>query len=102
MLFRSMTATVASGWGQLRKWQPYRLRLVVACGAASGIAAAYNAPIGGAVFAAQVVLGNFSMNLFGPLVFASVVASVLSRSFFGIEPWYRVPDFDFTRLSQLP
>jgi CIC family chloride channel protein len=97
-----MTATVASGWGQLRKWQPYRLRLVVACGAASGIAAAYNAPIGGAVFAAQVVLGNFSMNLFGPLVFASVVASVLSRSFFGIEPWYRVPDFDFTRLSQLP
>ena len=97
-----MTATLASGWGKLAGWQPYRLRLLVACGAAAGIGAAYNAPIGGAVFAAQVVLGNFSMHLFGPLVFASVVASVLSRSFFGMTPWYRVPDFDFTRLSQLP
>ena len=97
-----MTATLASGWGQLAGWQPYRLRLLVACGAAAGIGAAYNAPIGGAVFAAQVVLGNFSMHLFGPLVFASVVASVLSRSFFGMTPWYRVPDFDFTELSQLP
>ena len=97
-----MTATLASGWGRLAGWQPYRLRLLVACGAAAGIGAAYNAPIGGAVFAAQVVLGNFSMHLFGPLVFSSVVASVLSRSFFGMTPWYRVPDFDFTRLSQLP
>lgn len=77
-----MTATLASGWGRLAGWQPYRLRLLVACGAAAGIGAAYNAPIGGAVFAAQVVLGNFSMHLFGPLVFSSVVASVLSRSFF--------------------
>ena len=97
-----MTATLASAWGRVSGWQPYRLRLLVACGAASGIAAAYNAPIGGAVFAAQVVLGNFSMHLFGPLVFSSVVASVLSRSFFGLAPLYRVPEFDFTRLSQLP
>ena len=66
------------------------------CGAASGIAAAYNAPISGAVFAALIVLGNFSMNLFAPLVFASVVATMVSRSFFGIEPWYTVPPFEFT------
>ena len=97
-----LTATVASKWGQLFKWPPYRLRLLVGCGAASGIAAAYNAPISGAVFAALIVLGNFSMNLFGPLVFASVVATMVSRSFFGIEPWYTVPPFQFTRLAQLP
>jgi H+/Cl- antiporter ClcA/CBS domain-containing protein len=97
-----LSATLASKWGQLAKWQPYRLRLLVGCGAASGIAAAYNAPISGAVFAALIVLGNFSMSLFAPLVFASVVATMVSRSFFGIRPWYTVPPFEFTRLIQLP
>ena len=80
-----LAATLASKWGQLAKWHPYRLRLLVGCGAASGIAAAYNAPISGAVFAALIVLGNFSMSLFAPLVFASVVATMVSRSFFGIQ-----------------
>lgn len=97
-----LSATFASKWGQLAKWQPYRLRLLVGCGAASGISAAYNAPISGAVFAALIVLGNFSMSLFAPLVFASVVATMVSRSFFGIRPWYTVPPFEFTSVSQLP
>lgn len=97
-----LTATLASKSGQLFKWQPYRLRLLVGCGAASGIAAAYNAPISGAVFAALIVLGNFSMSLFAPLVFASVIAAMVSRSFFGIKPWYTVASFDFTSVTQLP
>lgn len=97
-----LSATFASKWGQLAKWQPYRLRLLVGCGAASGIAAAYNAPISGAVFAALIVLGNFSMSLFAPLVFASVVAAIVSRSFFGFKSWYTVLPFEFTRLTQLP
>jgi CIC family chloride channel protein len=97
-----LSATLASKWGQLAGWPPYRLRLLVGCGAASGIAAAYNAPIGGSVFAAMIVLGNFSMNLFAPLVFSSVVATMVSRSFFGIKPWYSPPSFDFTRVTQLP
>jgi CIC family chloride channel protein len=97
-----LTATLASKWGQFAHWPPYRLRLLVGCGAASGIAAAYNAPIAGAVFAALIVLGNFSMNLFAPLVFASVIATMVSRSFFGIEPWYVVPSFQFTSVLQLP
>jgi len=97
-----LTATLASKGGQLGNWQPYRLRLLVACGAASGIAAAYNAPVAGAVFAALIVLGNFSMGMFAPLVFASVISSIVSRSFFGLEPRYVVPTFEITRLSQLP
>jgi chloride channel protein, CIC family len=97
-----MSATVASKWGQLAKWHPYRLRLLVGCGAASGIAAAYNAPISGAVFAGLIVLGNFSMSMFAPLVFSSVVATMVSRSFFGIRPWYSVPAFEFTSLVQMP
>src|SRR5580658_1996907 len=97
-----LSATAASKWGQLAKWPPYRLRLLVACGAAAGIAGAYNAPITGAVFAAHIVLGNFSMNLFAPLLCASVVSSMLSRSFFSNHPWYQVPNFDFTSIVQLP
>jgi CIC family chloride channel protein len=97
-----LSATVASKWGQLARWQPYRLRLLVACGAAGGMAAAYNAPITGAIFAAHIVLGNFSMNLFAPLLCSSVVATMVSRSFFGIKQWYEVPAFDFTHIAQLP
>ena len=97
-----LSATLASKLGQLAKWPPYRLRLLVGCGAAAGISAAYNAPIAGAVFASLIVLGNFSMNLFAPLVCASVIATTVSRSFFGIEPWYQVPAFPTTAPAQLP
>ena len=97
-----LAATLSSKLGQIAKWPPYRLRLLVGCGAASGIAAAYNAPIAGAVFASLIVLGNFSMNLFAPLVFSSVIAAMVSRSFFGIEPWYKIPPFPAATLSQLP
>ena len=100
-----LTATFASKWGQFHQWQPYRLRLMVACGAAAGLAAAYNAPIAGALFAALVLVGNFSMNLFAPLVMASVVATMVSRFWFGIEPWYALPEsIDYgqaARLSQM-
>ncbi len=97
-----LAATLSSKLGQIAKWPPYRLRLLVGCGAASGIAAAYNAPIAGAVFASLIVLGNFSMNLFAPLVFSSVIAAMVSRSIFGIEPWYKIPPFPAATLSQLP
>ena len=97
-----LSATLASKWGQIAKWPPYRLRMLVGCGAASGIAAAYNAPISGAVFASSIVLGNFSMSLFAPIVCASVVSATISRGFFGINPWYQVPPFDFTKITQLP
>lgn len=97
-----LAATLSSRWGQLAAWPPYRLRLLVGCGAASGIAAAYNAPISGAVFASLIVLGNFSMNLFAPLVVSSVVATVVSRAFFGIRPAYTPPQFEFTSVAELP
>ncbi len=97
-----LSATLSSKLGQLAKWPPYRLRLLVGCGAASGMAAAYNAPIAGAVFSALIVLGNFSMNLFAPLVFSSVIAATVSRTFFGIKPWYVIPAFPEVGPLQLP
>ena len=96
-----LSATLASKLGVLAKWQPYRLRLLVGCGAAAGIASAYNAPITGAVFASLIVLGNFSMSLFAPLVCAAVMSVMTSRTFFGIEPWYSAPKFPSPTAAQL-
>ena len=79
-LIMQVVAAISSKLGRVAKWPPYRLRLLVACGAAAGLAAGCNAPVAGAVFAAQIVLGNFSMNLFAPLVFSSVVAAVIARN----------------------
>ena len=102
-LIIQISSTVASKLGQIAKWPPYRLRLLVACGAAAGLAAGCNAPIAGAVFAAQIVLGNFSMNMFAPLVVSSVVAAILSRGLLGVRQMYQATtSYDFTRLSELP
>jgi len=101
-LIMQVAAALASKLGRMAQWPPYRLRLLVACGASAGLAAACNAPVAGAVFAAQIVLGNFSMSLFAPLVFASVVATVVARNPLTPHAWAHVPDFDFTSLSQLP
>lgn len=101
-LLMQVSAALSSKLGRLAHWPPYRLRLMVACGAAAGLAAGANAPVAGAVFAAQIVLGNFSMTLFAPLVFSSVVATVVSRTPLTPHGWVRVPDFDFTSLWQLP
>jgi CIC family chloride channel protein len=74
-----LAAVIASLPGRLRNWPAPRRRLIVACGAAAGIASAYNAPISGAMFVAEIVLGSVSMENFGPLVFASVVATMTIR-----------------------
>lgn len=97
-----MGAACASAIGQRFSWPPYRLRLMVASGAAAGMAAAYNAPISGSVFAAQIVLGNFSMALLAPILVSAVMASVISRSFLRVGPLFEVPQFEFTDMMQLP
>src|SRR5207237_7991268 len=53
-----VSSTLASKLGQFAHWSPYRLRLLVACGSASGIGASYNAPVNASAFAASFVLGN--------------------------------------------
>ncbi|HEX4085939.1 MAG TPA: ClcB-like voltage-gated chloride channel protein [Chthoniobacteraceae bacterium] len=90
-----LAAMVASLPGRFRKWPAPRRRLIVACGAAAGIASAYNAPIAGALFVAEIVLGSVAMESFGPLVFASVIATMTVRGspMIGDNPLYRVPAF---------
>lgn len=88
-----LAALVASAVGRWVHMPRPRLRLLVACGAAAGIASAYNAPIGGALFVAEIVLGSIAMQTFGPLILSSVMATVVARIFLGGEPLFEVPRF---------
>jgi CIC family chloride channel protein len=88
-----LASLVASLAGRLQHWSAPRLRLLVGCGAAAGIASAYNAPIAGAVFVAEIVLGSMAMEIFGPLVFSSVIATLTVRAFVGTGPLYGIPRF---------
>ncbi len=85
-----LAAVIASILGKGIGMPTARLRLLVACGAAGGIASAYNAPIGGALFVAEIILGTLSMESFGPLVFSSVIATLTVRQFLGPDPLYEI------------
>ncbi|MEX3982967.1 ClcB-like voltage-gated chloride channel protein [Paraburkholderia sp. EG287A] len=88
-----LAALAASLIGRWVHFDPPRLRLLVACGAAAGITSAYNAPIAGAFFVTEIVLGSIVMESFGPIVVSSVVANITMREFAGYKPPYEMPVF---------
>ena len=89
-----LAAMCASAMGRILHVSSPRLRLLVACGAAAGIASAYNAPVAGALFVAEVVMATMSMEVFGPLVCSSVVATLTTRQFLGADPLYSILHFN--------
>jgi CIC family chloride channel protein len=88
-----LAAVTASLVARVRNMAPPRRRLLVACGAGAGIAAAYNTPLGGALFVAEIVLGSIAMESLGPLLIASVVSVLTVHTFADAEPLYRFEDF---------
>ena len=95
-------SNLGSMFGQLLRLSDERVRMLVAAGAAGGIAAAFNAPIAGVFFALEIVLGEISGNAFGVVVLASVVSAVFTQIVSGTQPAFRVPAYAFNSAWELP
>ena len=84
-------SALGSALGQKLGLSDDRIRNLVACGAAGGIAATFNAPIAGVVFALEIILGEFSVRYFSSVVVSAVTASVIGRAVFGDIPAFNIP-----------
>jgi CIC family chloride channel protein len=84
-------SALGSTLGQITRSPEARMRLLVACGAAGGISATFNAPIAGVFFALEVILRDFETRSFGAVVVASVIADVIGRAAFGSEAFLHLP-----------
>ena len=94
-------SAIGSVTGQILKVSGMRLRTLVGCGAAAGIAATFNAPVAGALFAVEVILGDFGISRFSPIVISSVMATVVSRTFLGDVPAFIVPTHEMVSPYEL-
>jgi CIC family chloride channel protein len=94
-------SALGSTIGQALKVPASQLRTIVGCGAAAGISATFNAPIAGALFAAEIVVGNFAVAQLSPIVISSVVATVLSRFVLGNQPAFPVPAYELVSPFEL-
>ncbi len=89
-------SALASTLGQLVRMSEGRLRVIVACGAAGGIAATFNAPLTGVFFGFEIVLKEFSLDALAATIVSAVTADVLSRAFFGGAPFFAFVPHDLS------
>ena len=94
-------AALGSTFGQLLRLSEDRVKTFVACGAAAGIAATFNAPIAGVFFALEIILGQFAAGTFSLLVISSVTASVVSRWLLGNHPAFVAPLYELSHPAEL-
>ncbi len=86
-------SALGSMTGQLLHLSDERIRNLVSCGAAAGIAATFNAPIAGVAFAIEILMSQLQVRMFGNVVIAAVSASIVSQSMLGARPAFAVPTY---------
>jgi CIC family chloride channel protein len=94
-------SAIGSAIGQVFRVTGPRLRTLVACGTAAGIAGTFNAPIAGALFAMEIILSDFGISQFSPIVISSVSATVISRHFLGDFPAFVIPKYQLVSVFEM-
>ena len=95
-------ASLGSMSGQLLRLSDDRIRTLVAAGAASAIAAAFNAPIAGVFFTLEIILGEITGNALGLILVAAVTSSMFTQAVSGNSPAFHVPSYAFHSAWELP
>ncbi len=94
-------SAIGSTIGQLTRLSPNDLRTMVACGAAGGIAATFNAPIAGAMFSVEILMGRFQTD-FLLVLLTSLSSAMVARHFLGNNPAFRAPPWNLESPAELP
>jgi CIC family chloride channel protein len=79
-----------------------QMRTMIGCGVAAGIAASFNAPIAGVLFALEVILTDYAIATFTPIVLSAVVATIITRAELGNFPVFTIPDFRLVSSWEIP
>ncbi|MGN6125346.1 MAG: chloride channel protein, partial [Humibacter sp.] len=93
-------SALGSTLGRITRMSESQLRTLVACGAAGGIAATFNAPIAGVFFALELILRDFATRSFAAVMLSSITASVVGRAILGDHPFLVLPAFRVTQPSE--
>jgi len=93
-------SALGSTIGRMVRAPEPRMRVFVACGAAAGISATFNAPLAGVIFALELILMDFTAGAFGMVVISAVVAGAIGRAAFGDSPFLHLPAFTVRRPSE--
>lgn len=95
-------AACSSLMGQWMRLPNNSIRTLVACGVAGAISASFNTPIAGVIFAMEVVMMEYTIAVFTPVILAAVSAAVVSQAVYGAEPAFQVPLLTMNSLWELP
>jgi chloride channel protein, CIC family len=89
-----ISSALGSALGQLFRLSEDKKRILIACGAAGGIAATFNAPLAGIFFGLEVILREYGTRYFSSVVLSAVTATVISRTFLGSNPAFVTPPYE--------
>jgi len=95
-------AAAGSALGRSLRVPNNSVRILVGCGVAAAIAAAFNTPLAGVIFAMEVVIMDYTVVGFTPVIIAAVSATTLTRITFGDDTAFSVPDLDINSVQELP
>lgn len=95
-------AAFSSLMGQWMRLPNNSIRTLVACGCAAAISASFNTPISGVIFAMEVVMMEYTIAGFTPIILAAVSAGIVTQAVYGSEPAFNVPALTMNTLLEIP